>query len=80
VAFTQLFHDAKVGSDLSGIRVVAAYSVGSPDIEESDRELPKWMKAIEKLDVKLVDSVATLLRQVDSVLVMSSTARRTWSR
>src|SRR5215471_10389293 len=62
VAFTQLFHDPKATGDLAGIRVVAAYSVGSPDIEESVRELPKWTKDIQNYKVKLVDSVDALLK------------------
>src|SRR5262245_35242314 len=34
VAFTQLYHDAKAAGDLKGIRVVAAFPAGSPDIDE----------------------------------------------
>ena len=75
VAFTQLFHDPQAAGDLAGIRVVAAFPQGSPDIEESVRELPKWTEAIQKFDVRLVDSVATLLGQVDAVLLMSLDGR-----
>src|SRR5688500_5738234 len=35
VAYAQLFNDPKATGDLAGVRVVAAYPVGSPDIEES---------------------------------------------
>lgn len=75
VAFTQLWHDPKASGDLAGIKVVAAYSVGSPDIEESVRELPKWTEGIQKLGVPLVDSVDKLLKQVDAVIVMSIDGR-----
>jgi predicted dehydrogenase len=75
VAFTQLFHDPKATGDLAGIRVVAAYSVGSPDIEESVRELPKWTKDIQNYKVKLVDSVDALLKEVDAVMIMSLDGR-----
>src|ERR1700716_885347 len=72
VAFTQLFHDPKATGDLAGIRVVAAFPAGSPDIEESVRELPRWTKDIQQTyKVPLVPSVDALLKQVDVVLVMS---------
>ena len=51
VAFTQLFHDPKAAGDLAGIRVVAAFPAGSPDIEESVRELPKWTKDIQNYQI-----------------------------
>ncbi|MCE9526493.1 MAG: hypothetical protein K8R36_10605, partial [Planctomycetales bacterium] len=75
VAFTQLFHDPKAEGDLAGIRVVAAFPAGSPDIEESVRELPKWQKDIQTYGVKIVDSVDALLSQVDAVMVMSLDGR-----
>ena len=58
VAFTQLYHDPKATGDLAGIRVVAAFPIGSPDIEESVRELPKWTKDIQQsYKVPIVASV-----------------------
>ncbi len=75
VAFTQLFHDPKAEGDLAGIRVVAAFPAGSPDIEESVRELPKWQKDIQTYGVKIVDSVDTLLKEVDAVMIMSVDGR-----
>lgn len=75
VAFTQLFHDPKAAGDLAGLKVVAAYPAGSPDIEESVRELPKWTKDIQTYKVTLVDSVDKLLAQCDAVLIMSLDGR-----
>ncbi len=76
VAFTQLFHDPKAAGDLAGIRVVAGFPIGSPDLEESVRELPKWSKDLQTTyKVPLVDSVDTLLKQVDAVLIMSLDGR-----
>ena len=54
VAFTQLFHDPKAPENLSGLRVVAAFPGGSPDIEESARELPKWTDGIKKMGRELL--------------------------
>src|SRR2546429_5733857 len=76
VAFTQLFHDPKATGGLAGIRVVAAFPTGSPDIEESVRELPKWTKDIQTYQVAIVDSVDALLKQVDAVMIMSIDGRK----
>jgi predicted dehydrogenase len=76
VAFTQLFHDPKATGDVAGLRVVAAFAAGSPDIAESVRELPKWTKDIqETYKVPIVSSVDALLKQVDAVLIMSVDGR-----
>src|SRR5258708_35847051 len=68
VAFTQLFHDPKATGDLAGIRVVAAFPAGSPDIEESVRELPKWTKDIKTYGVEVVATPEDVLKQVDAVM------------
>jgi predicted dehydrogenase len=75
VAFTQLFHDPKANGDLAGLKVVAAFSAGSPDVEESVRELPKWTKDIKTYGVEIVASPEDMLKQVDVVMVMSVDGR-----
>jgi len=75
VAFTELFHNPKVEGDLAGIKVIAAFPAGSPDIEESVRELPKWKEQIQKLGVEIVNSPEAVLKRVDAVLVMSVDGR-----
>jgi predicted dehydrogenase len=75
VAFTELWHNPKVAPALSGLKVVAAFPAGSPDIEESVRELPKWTEGIKKLGVEVVKSPEDVLKQVDAVLVMSVDGR-----
>ena len=75
VAFTELFHNPKAAANLSGLKVVAAFPAGSPDIEESARELPKWTDGIKKLGVEIVKSPDDVLKQVDAVMVMSLDGR-----
>jgi predicted dehydrogenase len=75
VAFTELFHNPKAAENLSGLKVVAAFPAGSPDIEESVRELPKWTEGIKKLGVEIVKSPEEVLKQVDAVMVMSLDGR-----
>ena len=75
VAFTELFHNPKVDGDLKGIKVVAAFAAGSPDIPESVRELPKWIDAIQKLGVEVSKTPEEVLKRCDAVLVMSVDGR-----
>jgi len=76
VAFTQLFHQPPKGVDaLTGIKVVAAFPAGSPDIEESVRELPRWTKDIKTYGVEVVDSADEVLKRSDAILVMSVDGR-----
>ena len=76
VAFTQLWHDPKAAADLQGLKVIAAFPAGSPDIEESVRELPKWTADIQKsYGVKLEKTPEDVLKQVDAVIVMSVDGR-----
>ena len=75
VAFTELFNNPKAAGDLAGIKVVAAFPAGSPDIDESVRELPKWTDAIKKYGVEIVKSPDDVLKQVDAILVMSVDGR-----
>jgi len=75
VAFTELFHNPKAEGELKGIKVVAAFPAGSPDIPESVRELPKWTEAIQKLGVEVVKTPEEVLKRCDAVLVMSVDGR-----
>jgi predicted dehydrogenase len=75
VAFTQLFHDPQVAGDLAGIRVVAAFPAGSPDIKESADNLPKWTEQIQPFGVEIVDSIDALLKKVDAVIICSLDGR-----
>jgi len=75
VAFTQDFHNPKAAGDLAGIKVVAAFPAGSPDIEESQRELPKWVDQIKKLGVEVVASPEEVLKRSDAILLMSVDGR-----
>jgi predicted dehydrogenase len=75
LAFTQLFHAPKAEGGLAGIRVVAAFPGGSPDIAESAENLPKWLEQIKPYGVQIVDSIADLLPKVDAVMITSLDGR-----
>lgn len=75
VAYAQLFNSPKATGDLAGLKVVAAYPIGSEDIAESKTSLPKWKEQIGKFGVEMVDSVDELLKRCDAVMIMSLDAR-----
>jgi len=75
VAYAQLFNSPKATGDLLGVRVVAAYPIGTDAIAESKVSLPKWKEQIGKYGVEMVDSVDELLKRCDAVMIMSLDGR-----
>ncbi|HYT93448.1 MAG TPA: hypothetical protein VEL76_32320, partial [Gemmataceae bacterium] len=58
VAFTQLLNNPKASGDLAGVRVVAAYRGGSPDIPDSANRLDGFTKTLRtKYQIEIVDSI-----------------------
>lgn len=65
-AFAKYFNE----TDGSGsFRVVAAYPQGSTLIESSRTRIPKLTEDVKKYGVEIVDSIKTLLQQVDVILL-----------
>jgi predicted dehydrogenase len=76
VAFTQLLNARSPKPELAGVRVVAAYPGGSPDIPASrDRVAGFTAELREKFGVKIVDTIDALLASVDVVLLESVDGR-----
>jgi predicted dehydrogenase len=75
VDFTRLMNAPGASGDLAGIRVVAAFPGGSPDIAESRTNLPKWIEQIRPLGVEVVDTPRAVIDRVDAVMVMSVDGR-----
>jgi Oxidoreductase family, NAD-binding Rossmann fold len=76
VAFTNLLNNPKNEGDLAGIKVVAAFPGGSPDIPASKDRLENFTKTLrEKHSVEIVDSIDSLLKKVDVVLLESVDGR-----
>ncbi len=69
IAFTKLLNATEAEPELAGYRVVAAYPWGSRDIESSSSRIPKYTEEVKGMGVKIVDSIAALLEQVDFVLL-----------
>jgi predicted dehydrogenase len=76
VAFTRVMNGPKAPAELAGIRVVAAYPGGSPDIAASrDRVAGFTAELRDKFQVAIVDSIDDLLGRVDVVLLESVDGR-----
>jgi predicted dehydrogenase len=76
VAFTKLLNDPKAKGDLDGVRVVAAFPGGSPDIPASRDRVAGFTKQLkEQYNVEIVDSIDELLKKVDVVLLESVDGR-----
>ena len=73
-AFTKAMNNPKAGEDL-GVRVVAAYPGGSPDIPSSIDRVPKFVEALKGMNVEIVDSIDELLKRVDVVFLESVDGR-----
>jgi len=74
IAFTELMN-AKQDPDCAGFRVTVAYKWGSPDIFSSTNRYPKYIAQLEGMGVKMVPSIADLLKEVDAVLLETCDGR-----
>jgi hypothetical protein len=76
IAFTRLFNQAPASSALGGVRVVAAFPGGSPDVEASSKRVADFTRQLkDDFQVEIVDSIAELLPRVDVVLLESVDGR-----
>jgi predicted dehydrogenase len=76
LAFTQLFHKPPAdNTDLMGIKVVAAWPGGSPDLAETTTDIERWRPHLIKQGVAIVDSIDAVLKQSDVVMVMTIDGR-----
>lgn len=76
LAFTQLWHKPPEDNpDLAGLVVTAAWRGGSPDIEETIVDVKRWEPRLTDLGVKIENSIDAVLKQCDSVIVMTIDGR-----
>ena len=76
LAFTQLWHKPPLDNpDLVGLKVVAAWKGGSPDIKETLVDVERWAPHLKKQGVTFEDSVDAVLEKCDAVMIMSIDGR-----
>jgi len=74
-AFAELLNGPKATGDLAGVKVVAAFPGGSPDLPASADRVAGYTKKLSELGVEIVDSIEALLAKVDVVLLESVDGR-----
>lgn len=75
LAFTKALNATQPDSKLNGYNVVAAYPYGSKTIESSAKRIPGYIDEVKKFGVKITDSIASLLDQVDVVFLETNDGR-----
>ena len=76
IEFTRIFNDPSDPEHVPGVRVVAAYKGGSPDVEESRNRVDKYAAELrDKWKIEIVDDIPKLCTMVDGVLLESVDGR-----
>ena len=75
IAFTEMMNRT-CDPDCAGFKVTAAYQWGSRDIVSSTNRYPKYIPQMEAMGVKMVPSIADLLKEVDAVLLETNDGRQ----
>jgi predicted dehydrogenase len=76
-AFAAIFNDPKNADHVPGLRIVAAFPGGSPDIEKNAENIAKCTAELrDKRGVEIVPDIPTLCSKVDAVLLLSVDGRR----
>lgn len=75
IAFTQALNNPANEGDLAGVRIVAAWPGGSPDIPSSIDRVEGFTNQLREMGVEIVESIDALLPKVDAVLLESVDGR-----
>lgn len=76
VAFTALFNDTKNPQHVPGLRVVAAFPGGSPDLPASANRVGQYTATLrDRWGVEMVKDIPTLCSRVDVILLLSVDGR-----
>ncbi len=76
VAFTSLFNDPKNSQHVPGLRVVAAFPGGSPDLPSSANRVGEYTAELrDKWGVEIVEDIPTLCSKADVILLLSVDGR-----
>ena len=75
-AFTKLLNGKNAEGNLARMRVTAAFPGGSPDIASSRDRVAGFTEQLREMDVKIVESIEELLKEVDAVLLESVDGRK----
>ena len=74
-AFAKTLNANPQKPEVAGVRMVAAYPKGSPDIKASVERVPGYIEEMKKLDVEIVETIDDLLKKVDIVFLETNDGR-----
>ena len=75
-AFTSVFNNPSHPEHIPGVRIVAAYKGGSPDVESSHTRVDKFAEELRtKWNVEFVNDIPSLCKKVDAILLESVDGR-----
>lgn len=74
-SFAKLLNAPDAGDTYGGYRIVAAYPKGSTGIRSSADRIPEYTKRIKEYGVEISDSIESLLKRVDVVLLITNDGR-----
>lgn len=75
LAFTKTLNTDPQKPEVMGVRLVAAYPKGSPDIEGSVSRVPDYTEKVKAMGVEIVDSIDALMDKVDVVFLETNDGR-----
>lgn len=73
IAFTKTLYNNP--DEYNHFKVVAAYPYGTKTIESATKRIPKYVEEIKLYDVKITESIKSLLEQVDYILLETNDGR-----
>ncbi len=74
-AFAELLNGPEAKDELAGVKVVAAFPGGSPDLQASASRVDDYTKKLAAMGIEIVPSIEALLPKVDVVLLESVDGR-----
>ena len=74
-AFAELLNGPDAKDELAGVKIVAAFPGGSPDLEASHTRVADYTKKLASLGVEIVPSIEAMLPKVDVVFLESVDGR-----
>ncbi len=74
-AFAKEMNKETPEDDVAGVKIVAAYPKGSPDIKSSVERVPQYTEDFKKMGIEIVDSIPALLEKVDAVCLETNDGR-----
>lgn len=77
VAFSRILNDPSNPNHVPGVKVVAAYRGGSPDLPSSRDRIDKFTAQLrDEFGIEIVDDIPTLCSKVDAILLESVDGRK----